>query len=185
MGLFVAALALSSPRSVPSKESGGAKSEPTDAGSRVDLAQTHPLEMLYRHLKESDWVKSRIDGVSLKRFPHRIVIAFESDELYEGDDGVAITEPWLNAIDRIAGTLIPSITPSLLVRVEGFKEGRDVNSGVSTFKQSADFRLATERATWFIDHLESLYPALRRNPIHLGAGVAESAERVEIQIELR
>jgi hypothetical protein len=181
------ALALSTSRSVPSKDPVGGRSEPRapDAASRFDVTQTHPLEVLYRQLKESDWVKNRIDGVSLKRFPHRIVISFESDELYEEDDGVAISGSWLNAIDRIAETLIPAITPSLLVRVEGFKEGRDVNSGVSAFKQSADFRLATERATWFIDHLESLYPAFRRNPIHLGAGVAGSAERVEIQIELR
>jgi flagellar motor protein MotB len=151
---------------------------------RVEVESPHALQVLYKHLQESEWFKTKVDGVRLSKTAHRVVISMESDELYEGQSA-SISAGWLPLIDGLAETLLPELGPSLQIRVEGFKEDRDESQGVSVFTQLGDYRLATERASWFVDHLERNFPAYRRLKIRLGAGVAASAERIEIHVELR
>ncbi len=151
---------------------------------RVEVESPHALQVLHKHLQESEWFRTKVDGVRLWRTAHRIVISIESDELYEGQSS-SISEGWLPLIDGLAETLLPELGPSLQVRIEGFKEDRDESQGVSVFTQLGDYRLATERASWLVDHLERNFPGFRRLKIRLGAGVAASAERVEIHIEMR
>lgn len=156
---------------------------PTPA-PRMEAESPHTLQILHKHLQESDWFKARMDGVRLTRTPHRVVISIENDELYEGQSA-SIAEGWLPLMDGLAQALLPELGPSLQVRVEGFKEDRDETQGVSVFTQLGDYRLATERASWLVDHLERNHPGFRRLKVRLGAGVASSAERVEIHVEMR
>jgi hypothetical protein len=69
--------------------------------------------------------------------------------------------------------------------VEGFKEESDESQGKSVFTQLGDYRLATDRASWFVDYLERTYPDSKRLGIRLGAGIAATAKRIEISIELK
>ncbi len=150
----------------------------------TEIDQPHALQILYKRLQDSEWFKVKADGVRLWRTSHRVVISIESDELYD-DQSASISETWVPLIDALARILIPELGPSLQVRIEGFKEDHDEAQGVSVFTQMGDYRLATERASWLVDHLERNFPESRRLKMRIGAGVAASAERVELHIEMR
>jgi len=182
-GLAVVALGLFASRlQVPSADTPVAP-VPTPA-PRLEVESPHVLQSLYKHLQDSEWFRTKVDGVRLSRTPNRVVISIENDELYEGQSA-SISAGWLPLIDGLAETLLPELGSSLQVRIEGFKEDRDESQGVSVFTQMGDYRLATERASWLVDYLERNFPAFRRLKVRLGAGVASSAERIEVHIELR
>ena len=182
-GLAVVALGLFASRVEAPLSGASAAPSPTPVPTQEAMSP-HALQILHKRLQESEWFRTKVDGVRLSRTPHRVIISIENDELYEGQSA-SISQVWLPLIDGLAGTLLPELGPSLQVRIEGFKEDRDETQGVSVFTQMGDYRLATERASWFVDYLERNFPGFRRLKVRLGAGIASSAERIEIHIEMR
>jgi flagellar motor protein MotB len=182
-GLAVLALGLFASRTqIPLAEK-AAVPEPTPSPV-IDSGGPHVLQGLYKRLQDNEWFKARVEGVRLWRTPHRVVISIENDGLYE-DQSTTVSESWMPLIDGLARVLLPELGTSLQVRIEGFVEDRDEAQGVSVFTQLSDYRLATERASWLVDHLERNFPESRKLKIRIGAGVASSAERVEIHVEMR
>ena len=182
-GLFVLALGLYASR-LTSPGSEKAPVETPLQTMKAPQGSSFPLQALYRRLQEGDVFRQRIDGFRIARTDHRIVLSFEGDELYSGDS-VSVTEAWMPVIESVMRELIPELSPAFEVRVEGFKEESDESQGKSVFTQLGDYRLATDRASWFVDYLERTYPESKRLGIRLGAGIAATAKRIEISIELK